>query len=387
VKQLLIVGIDPGTTAGYAALDLNGRRIAARAAKELDRDTMLAELRELGSALIVATDKAKVPSFVADIATQLGAKVSAPAEDLLVVEKRALASRLSPQNSHELDALAAAAMAVKKHERLFARARNFFSENKRPELAEHAIELVVKQGISIRSAFDFLTAPHKPAVQVVRRAAEQKPLRADDYWKLYDSLTVAEQENALLRKQNRTLENLAGRLKRKVNRLKAAVRPETRIIRPTGELEQARRDNARLKQQLSQLAARQQRLQHALLNPDKYAIAKRMRTLGHDELMRVSRVLGIRQGDILFVEDCNSFSERVIDELAGTIELVVAVRPVKPKAAELLPFVILDSASIPHTQDEYFAFLDKPALHKARTDRELLRKLIEDYQQSRKVLG
>jgi predicted RNase H-like nuclease (RuvC/YqgF family) len=224
-------------------------------------------------------------------------------------------------------------------------------------------------------------------VQVVRHVAGQKPLRADDYWKLYDALTIAEQENALLRKQNRTLENLAGKLKRKVNKLKAAVKPETRIIRPTGELEQARRDNARLKQQLSQLASRQQRLQHALLNPEKYALAKRMRTLGHDELRRVSRVLGVRHGDILFVEDCNSFSERVIDELAGSVELIIAVKPVKPKVAELLPFVILDASSIPHTQDEYFAFLDKPALQKARTDRELLRKLIEDYQQSRKVLG
>lgn len=387
MKQLLIVGIDPGTTAGYAALDLSGRRIVARAAKELDRDSMLAELRELGSVLIVATDKAKVPTFVSDIATQLGAKLSVPSEDLLVVEKRALASRLSPQNTHELDALAAAVMALKRHERLFLRTRNFFADQKRPELAEQAIELVVRQGISIRAAFDFLTAPHKPAVQVVRHVAGQKPLRADDYWKLYDALTIAEQENALLRKQNRTLENLAGKLKRKVNKLKAAVKPETRIIRPTGELEQARRDNARLKQQLSQLASRQQRLQHALLNPEKYALAKRMRTLGHDELRRVSRVLGVRHGDILFVEDCNSFSERVIDELAGSVELIIAVKPVKPKVAELLPFVILDASSIPHTQDEYFAFLDKPALQKARTDRELLRKLIEDYQQSRKVLG
>ena len=38
-KQLLLVGVDPGTTLGYAAIDFEGNIIKLYSNKNLDRDT------------------------------------------------------------------------------------------------------------------------------------------------------------------------------------------------------------------------------------------------------------------------------------------------------------------------------------------------------------
>ncbi len=384
MKQLLIAGIDPGTTVGYAALDTNGKLIKAKAAKELDLDKVVAELSSLGTVIVIATDKAKIPSFVSAVATKLGARTFSPREDLLVAEKRIQAQTYEHSSSHEMDALAAAILAFKKYERMFIRIRNFLADKKHPELFSRLTEIVIRQEISVTAGFDFLTMPEKKEVKDLKEALSQKQLSHTDYWKLYDSFITAESEKKLLQQQNNKLIKLAKRLKNKTNNLRNAVKPETRIIRPTAELEEARRTIKILQQSLQQTLSRQQRLQHILLHQEEYAIAKKMRNLGFDEFKRVSRILGFKPGDILFVEDPNTVSERTLSELKENIELIIAVRQTKPKVAEQIPFTILDASSISHTQDEYFAFLDKKSFEKARSDKALLRKLIEDYQAERK---
>ncbi|MEM4242619.1 MAG: DUF460 domain-containing protein [Candidatus Woesearchaeota archaeon] len=383
MKQLLIVGIDPGTTVGYAVLDTNGKLVAAKQSKELDRDTVVAELSALGTVIIAATDKSKVPSFVSEIATRLGAKVSSPVEDLLVSDKREITKSGNYNGHHEMDALAAAIVAYNRYERLFARVRQFLHDRKHPELFDRVAELVVKKEISIRSAFDFLTATRKEA-QVISRVIEKKQLKEEDYWKLYDSLVIAQQERDLLKQQNIRLSRTVERLGRKASSLSNAVKPETRIIRPTGELEQANATIRDLRHKLEHTLSRQQRLQHVLLNQEKYAIAKKMKNLGQDEFRRVSRVLGFKKGDILFVDDSNVLSEKVVEQLKSTAEILIAVKAVHPKTAEKLPFIIINASNVSHTQDDYFAFLDKASLEKARKDKALLRKLIADYQAERK---
>ncbi len=384
MKKLLIAGIDPGTTVGYAVLDTNGSLVAAKSAKELDRDTVIADLSALGTVIIVATDKSKVPSFVSEVATKLGAKVCSPVEDILVSDKRKITKSGGYSNNHEMDALAAAIVAYKRHERLFSRVRQFLSDKKHPELFNDVAELVIRQGISIKSAFDFLTAPRKEA-QILKKVVEQKQLKEEDYWKLYDALVEVQQERDLLRQQNAKLAKTVAKLNRKTSELGNAVKPGTRIIKPTAELEHAKRLLADLKHKLEQTLSRQQRWQHVLLNQEKYAIAKKLKNLGQDEFRRISRVLGFRKGDILFVDDCNMLSRNVIESLKPFAPLIIAVKSIHPKIAERIPFTIINASNVSHTQDDYFAFLDRASLEKARKDKALLRRIIADYQAERKI--
>ncbi len=383
MKKLLIAGIDPGTTIGYAVLDTNGKLVSSKSAKDLDRDTVVSELSALGTVIIAATDKSKVPSFVSEVATRLGAKVSSPVEDLLVSDKREITKSRGYNSNHEMDALAAAIVAYNRHERLFVRVRQFLSDKRHPELFNNVAELVLKQGISIRSAFDFLTMPRKEA-QILKKAVEQRQLKQEDYWKIYDALVAVQQERDILKQQNARLSKTVEKLGKKTSELGNAVKPETRIIRPTAELEHAKRTIADLKHKLEQTLSRQQRWQHVLLNQEKYAVAKKLKNLGQDEFKRISRVIGFKKGDILFVDDCNMLSQNVIEELKPLSPLIIAVRSMHPKIAERIPFTIINASNVSHTQDDYFAFLDRASLEKARANKALLRKIIADYQAGRK---
>ena len=66
-KQLLIVGIDPGTTLGYAAIDFEGNLVKVWSEKNLDMGSLISKLIRLGRPLIVAGDKEYNPEDFHDL--------------------------------------------------------------------------------------------------------------------------------------------------------------------------------------------------------------------------------------------------------------------------------------------------------------------------------
>ena len=110
-KNLLIVGIDPGITVGYAVLGIDGNLIGLGSSKALDLNSLISEIIKFGRVVLVGTDKFKTPSLVHAFATKLGAEVVNPKEDLKVEEKKESVSDLKHANEHEGDALAAALLA------------------------------------------------------------------------------------------------------------------------------------------------------------------------------------------------------------------------------------------------------------------------------------
>lgn len=87
MKKLLIAGIDPGTTLGYALLDLNGNVVKINSSKQLDMSTLILEIIKEGKVIVIGTDKAKAPKFVEKTAAKIGARLIIPREDLTVEEK------------------------------------------------------------------------------------------------------------------------------------------------------------------------------------------------------------------------------------------------------------------------------------------------------------
>ena len=63
-NKLLIVGVDPGTTLGYAVLDVVSNLIKIKSSKKLNLNSLLSEIIYLGKINVVGTDKAKVHSLV-----------------------------------------------------------------------------------------------------------------------------------------------------------------------------------------------------------------------------------------------------------------------------------------------------------------------------------
>lgn len=107
----LIVGIDAGIHAAYAALDLNGQLVGAGCEKEASHEKLVASIRPVGIPSIVACDVRKPPAFVSKIAARFNALLFVPSHDLTSEEKRAIGAEIP--DVHVRDAYAAAVKAYR----------------------------------------------------------------------------------------------------------------------------------------------------------------------------------------------------------------------------------------------------------------------------------
>jgi len=121
-RRFLIVGIDPGIETGVAAIDLDIDFIYMKTFRDAARSDIISEILSVGIPVMVATDKVPPPDAVKRIAAALGVPLYTPPRSLTVDEKLALVEWLqkrinvSPNTSHERDALAAAIKAYRMFE-------------------------------------------------------------------------------------------------------------------------------------------------------------------------------------------------------------------------------------------------------------------------------
>ncbi len=128
-----IAGLDPGTTIGFALLDLNGHLVAVDSFKGTIDDVFSLASR-YGKIIIVGTDVSKVPKTLEKFASRIGALLISPDYDLMHYEKRKKAKNflkrydLKLKDKHQQDALAAALIAYRHFSSLFNKIHNEFSD-------------------------------------------------------------------------------------------------------------------------------------------------------------------------------------------------------------------------------------------------------------------
>ena len=204
-KPLLIVGIDPGITAGYAVLDINGKIIKVRSSKQLDLNSLISEIHSLGRVLLVGVDKMNSPSLVHRFATKVGAKLVSPKNDMRIMDKNILTKGLSFINDHERDSLASALFAFKEYSSLLKKIDKFVKDNNKGDIADKITALVILKGISIQEAAELLEEPEEE--QTIKRIIEQKHYTEDDFLAIYDKLKNLRKDFSLLRVYNDKLKN------------------------------------------------------------------------------------------------------------------------------------------------------------------------------------
>jgi len=113
----IIVGIDPGTTAGIAALDIQGNLVLLKSIKNATHGEISKAIIDAGKPVIIASDVSPLPKMLEKVAASFAAKVMFPEERLTRVDKLNIAEKYSKEvspekklwsNRHERDALAAA---------------------------------------------------------------------------------------------------------------------------------------------------------------------------------------------------------------------------------------------------------------------------------------
>ncbi|MBN2454106.1 DUF460 domain-containing protein [Candidatus Woesearchaeota archaeon] len=145
VRTLLIAGIDPGTTVGYAAMNTKGVVIAAGSGKGIGINELVSEITKEGRVIAVGTDKRKCPLLIEKFAAKTGARIIKPECDISVREKNLIKAR----NEHERDAIAAAGFAYKELNPLLQKIRAFVKKQEKEERIKDIMEIVVTKKVGI----------------------------------------------------------------------------------------------------------------------------------------------------------------------------------------------------------------------------------------------
>jgi predicted RNase H-like nuclease (RuvC/YqgF family) len=379
---LLIIGVDPGTTLGYAILNDKGEFITSGSGKEFAMSELINNIISFGRPLVVGCDKNPPPWFAESLAVKLGAKLFYPRQDLLVAEKREIVKGFDVKlNAHEVDALASAVFAFEKHRHFFGKIERFLEEKDKKEF-EEAVKLIMvrNENLPLEAALKMAEQKDKEKIietprQIVKET-EKSAFSEKMFREMQEKIILLEEENRVLNNLVREKDNLIKRLSKKVlgaPKEELVDYKEKRIKHYTKQL----KDNTRLIQHYEKELRRKDEFLIALKNK---VLVKKLKDLSWDEF-GAKKFLEIQQGDILFIDNPASVSQKVVDELKGKVKVIITDNV--PKRANDT-FVYLKPEGIIIKENANFAIAEKNAIDEALKKRDLLKDIIDEYRKERK---
>ncbi len=388
--KLLIAGIDPGTTTGYALLDLDGNIIALRSSKNLGLNGLLEDVLKEGKVICAGTDKAKVPSLVNLFSAKTGARIFYPKEDLRVEEKRELTKNFDAKIGHEDDALAASLFAFNRIKGVIERIENYARENGKQEIKNRIADLVIRKEVSIREAVDIIEEKGKEETKIIKDVLETEELKQRDFIKLYHIIKRQEKELFLLKRQNHNLKNYTRNLeskhslmqKKDMDYVDKKIQKNLSFKNKSISFLESRlyeKDNE-IKKLKNVIFA----LEKLMASSREKVILKNLDNLGSEEFYKKINTLGIAKGDVLLVKNPNIISMDVMRLIKDKIEIIITKEPASSKIRQEHSVTFLDSSGLNIEEYGNFAAVQKTELEKALRSETLLRAVIESYKQKRK---
>jgi len=348
----LIVGIDPGTTTGIAALNFNGELIDLFSSRDLGMDGVIAHLIKLGKVSVVATDVTPTPNFVSKLAARLGAIVHTPHESISVTEKVELTRVYKTEDSHQRDALAAALITLNKF-------KNKFKKIDSLRLGDDVKHLVL-QGHSIDDAVNMLKEKKKP-----KAIEKPKPRREVILPEGERRIRRLERQNILLKKQLEEKDKEIRELKRKILIIKNRYRKEIRK-----EAEIRKRD-----QRIKGLEASLNDLRDKLKDIDK--IRDLWKILSEGNIKPIG-VFPERYNGLTLIK--RRLKKRDLEELDG-IDVAFSSEPINYEPLLDRGILVTDTKYVKEEANLYYITTDD--LKRLKSKRTPLEKIIEDYRKKR----
>ncbi|VVB71348.1 Uncharacterised protein [uncultured archaeon] len=331
-RGYIIVGLDPGTTTGIAALNLKGELVDLISARELSSSGVIEWIAARGRPLVVATDVFPTPGAVEKVKRAFSAVLFSPGADMPAEEKIALGKEFGYKNDHERDALAAAASAFKKY-------RNKFQlvEKKVPsEIDPDEVKALVVRGYSIENAIAEFAPLREP---------ETRPLA------LKEPANIAV-EDASLRSQNQQLAEQVRTLRSYVDELAEKAREKDAALRSlNAKIDRLRDKTAREIKRHHEIKIRDkeiERLRSVLRSERKYikklkkALARQKKMEKIEELQGLRRIKpleafsreavlkacerwGLETGDLVYLEDASGGGKSTVELLQekGVVAVII----------------------------------------------------------------
>lgn len=239
-----VVGLDPGTTTGIVALDINGQLAATKSKRDMAFQEISSFLIEQGRPIIIAADKGKTPGLVKKVAATFGATDYSPESDLSQQEKKEMVDEFTGDfDSHVADALAAAYHAWESYRNLFLRVKKRVKQKEIGSKIDDVLVQVIKQSKPIKRAIEDVKQEKEETVTSQEEANNSAPQRRDKRWwrqraqNLALELDRAQAKIDNLEEYRQQLKQNNGELKEKIKDLKAEKEEQRQEIIKQEEVE------------------------------------------------------------------------------------------------------------------------------------------------------
>lgn len=401
-KPLLIMGIDPGTTLGYALIDLNGHLVHIESSKELDLSLLLATAVRWGRIILVGCDKQPTPAFVEKFSTKIGARLVCPKHDLKVADKKRMTYGQNFHNIHEMDALAAALLAYKEYRPLFQKIEAYLSKKGKQddrELYYRMVERLLKGGMNIHEAHQDIEQQEPEIKQIKKARVTMTPEIPSADPKIDPKISNLVERIKRLKKENKLMSHQHKILTQRIQKfLKQRKQEQTENIQkiPEEKVKQLlyhkekniyhlEHDLEEREQEIKKLQQRLVMITDLLTHLPQYSLVKRMRSLGLREYTHAVEKLSLSQGDIVVVKDASIVSREVLERLEGVITIILYEERISREVQQRFTAIPLNGLSI--IPFNGLAFISKKELDERmrnhRLGKNMVRDIVQQYQKER----
>ncbi len=384
-KPLLIVGIDPGTTSAYAILDVDRRILHLHSGRELGASKIIQEVHPFGKVVMVASDRARAPSLVENIATKFGAKVYTPPYDLPVDEKRKLASKSLAQNAHEMDALAAALSAHDSLLPLMGKIQALLKEKSLLSYYQEVLETVLRNDLPIHQAIEVVNEENKPREEKTQVERHSQVVKQDNghtngHTRVIESL---KKDIKILKEQNRKLVKQGTIPKEGTKSTKKQPVSKQSVIRQRNE--SLEKEIARLQKILARKDSSISTYQNFIAASSSAIVVKKLEHFGEHEYRNKQGALRIQKGDILWVHNPNVFSIKTLEHMRLMHPVIIYSEEPKQHIRDSTQFIFVPAKEvITQELNGLFALADAKKIA-AKTDKiEHLKRMVIEYQEQRR---
>ncbi|MHA1136387.1 MAG: DUF460 domain-containing protein [Candidatus Thorarchaeota archaeon] len=384
--RFFILGVDPGTTAAYCLLTLDGRIQVLRSSKGLTRADIIREVYKIGIPVMIASDVPQVPHFVEKIASTINAAVYTPQKPIPVSEKQELAREYSDsirvRNAHERDALTAAVFAFRSIQSKMQQIDRMIRDEQLKIDRNHLKALVIK-GTSINEARASL---ERVDSEIPETIPELQPEPEEELTQeRYDALwTKAEQlslDNRLLLDKVEDFQRFIEFLRFRESELSDSldivnqenfwkIKRDREIGKLKSALKKAQREADNLKKQMKTLKSRLELLKgvkHLEMRGDMLAV-KVIPQFTRESIDEYNKKVGLKSGDIVLFEDASGGGPQTAGTLiereirALVIDTPLSHLPRNELVKAVIP--VIDAKDVELQRVDEFAFISRKKFDK-----------------------
>ena len=379
--KYFILGIDPGTTAAYCLLTLDGQIRALKSRKGLTRADLIREVYENGIPAMVASDVPQVPHFVEKIASTVNAPVFTPKKPIAVVDKQELAREYitdrRARNAHERDALTAAVYAYRSILPKLQQIDRIIREQQLSVDRNYLKALVIK-GTSVNEA---LARIESEAAEVIESVPEQLPIKEEPLTQeRYDALqSKAEQidsDNKLLLDEIDDLKRYVEYLKFRESELSDSleivnnenywkVKRDREVVKSQSALKKSQQEVNSHREQVKDLSKHLELLKGVKrleMRGDMLAV-KVIPHFTRESIEEYTKKVGLKRNDIVLFEDASGGGPQTAGILidheirAVVVDTALSHLPQDELIKALIP--VIDAKEVELQRVDEFAFISR----------------------------